>query len=104
MFLIHLSFKGTPKKRPSGSHIGTGPEFQEGVNKGKQSSTNCQNLDVEDLLIKALERNTNLLNAQLEDQKLKYQLEREQQKDRYDSLITVLTKMSDALEKIANKL
>lgn len=104
MLLIYLSFKGTARKRQAGPYSGTGPEFHEGVKKGKQSTTNCKDIDVEDLLIKALEKNTNLLNAQLENQKLKYQLDREQKKEQHDSLITALNKMTDALEKISNKL
>ncbi|KAL8497387.1 hypothetical protein ACS0TY_020905 [Phlomoides rotata] len=98
---FHKADWNQARKRQAGPHFGTGPE---GVKKGKQTSTDCQNIDVEDLLITALERNTNLLNSQLEDQKLKYQLDRDQQKDRHDSLITALTKMTDALEKIANKI
>lgn len=104
MLFIRLSFKDTGKKRQGGPHFWRGSEFQEGVKKRKQSSSDCQNIDVDDLLIKALERNTNLLNAQIEDQKLNCQFNREQQKDQHDSLIAALTKITDALEKIANKL
>ncbi|GFP89429.1 hypothetical protein PHJA_001086500 [Phtheirospermum japonicum] len=52
----------------------------------------------------ALERNTNLLNAQLEEQKMNCRLDREQKKEQYDSLMAALSKITDALEKIANKL
>ncbi|KAL2234510.1 UNVERIFIED_CONTAM: Trihelix transcription factor ASR3 [Sesamum indicum] len=91
------------KKRQEGPHFGAS-EFQEGLKRRRQSSNDCHNVDVEDLLIKAIERNTNLLNAQLEDQKLKCQVEREQQKEQHNSIIASLSKITDALEKIANKL
>ncbi|KAG9159246.1 hypothetical protein Leryth_023126 [Lithospermum erythrorhizon] len=55
-------------------------------------------------LIKALERNGNLLSSQLEVQNNRYQLEREQQKDHASNLVAVLSKVADALGKIADKL
>ncbi|KAK6153868.1 hypothetical protein DH2020_013507 [Rehmannia glutinosa] len=91
-------------KRQPGQRFSRGSEFQEGVKRRRQSSSDCENTDVDDLLIKVLERNTNLLNAQLEEQKSNRQLDREQQKDQHNSLMAALSKITDALEKIANKL
>ncbi|KAL0429673.1 UNVERIFIED_CONTAM: Trihelix transcription factor A [Sesamum radiatum] len=101
---FHQADPDQGKKRQEGPHYRGASEFQEGLKRRRQSSNDHHNVDVEDLLIKAIERNTNLLNAQLEDQKLKCQLDREQQKEQHNSIITSLSKITDALEKIANKL
>lgn len=101
--LIHLSFKGTAKKRHLDPHFRRDSEFHEGMKKRKQASSGPQNIDIENLLMKALERHNDLLSAQLEDQKLNFQLAREQHKDQHDRLNAALTKITDALEKIADK-
>ncbi|XP_012852597.1 PREDICTED: uncharacterized protein LOC105972206 [Erythranthe guttata] len=91
-------------KRQPGPHFNGGSDFQEGAKRRRQSSSDSRNSDVEDLLVKALERNTNLLNAHFDEQKLNFQLDRDRQNSQHDSLIAALTKVTDALEKIANKL
>ncbi|KAK4414073.1 Trihelix transcription factor A [Sesamum alatum] len=101
---FHQADPNQGKKRQEGPHFRRASEFQEGLKRRRQSSNDQYNVDVEDLLIKAIERNTNLLHAQVEEQKLNCQLEREQQKEQHDSIIASLSKITDALEKIANKL
>ncbi|KAG8379565.1 hypothetical protein BUALT_Bualt07G0102200 [Buddleja alternifolia] len=96
--------QGTGSKRPPSPQFCRDCEFQEGAKRRRQSSTGCQNINVDDQLIKALERNTSLLNERLEAQKVNYEMDREQQKEQHGSLITALNKINDALEKIANKL
>lgn len=102
--MINLSFKGTGKKRHLDPHFRRDSEFHEGMKKRKQTSSSPENIDVDNLLMKALERNNDLLSAQLEDQKLNFQLARELQKDQHDRLNAALTKITGALEKIADKL
>ncbi|KAK4410703.1 Trihelix transcription factor A [Sesamum angolense] len=84
---FHQADPNQGKKRQEGPHFRGASEFQEGLKRRRQSSIDHHNVDVEDLLMKAIERNTNLLNAQLEDQKLKCQLDREQQKEQHNSII-----------------
>ncbi|VVB01995.1 unnamed protein product [Arabis nemorensis] len=55
-------------------------------------------------LIEILERNGQLLAAQLEVQNSNLKLDREQRKDHSDSLVAVLNKLADAVAKIADKL
>ncbi|KAH6761513.1 hypothetical protein C2S52_018946 [Perilla frutescens var. hirtella] len=98
------SNQGTGKKRGLDSQFWRESEFQEGERKRKQSSSDRLNIDVGNLLIKALERNNDLLSAQLEDQKMHFQLAREQHKEQHDRINAALTKISGALEKIADKL
>lgn len=78
--------------------------FQEGVKRRRLSLDGCQDINLNHHLIKIIERNTNLLNAQLEAQRMNSQLEREQQKAYSDVLSSALSKISDALSRIADKL
>ncbi|ESQ51952.1 hypothetical protein EUTSA_v10016974mg [Eutrema salsugineum] len=55
-------------------------------------------------LIQILERNGQLLAAQLEVQNSNLKLDREQRKDHGDNLVAVLNKLADAVAKIADKL
>ncbi|CAN8315962.1 unnamed protein product [Cochlearia groenlandica] len=55
-------------------------------------------------LIEILERNGQLLAAQLEVQNSNLKLDREQRKDQGDNLVAVLSKLADAVAKIADKL
>ncbi|CAN6834483.1 unnamed protein product [Brassica oleracea] len=55
-------------------------------------------------LIQILERNGQLLAAQLEVQNTNLKLDREQRKDHGDNLVAVLNKLADAVAKIADKL
>lgn len=68
-------------------------EEEEGETKNMQSQ-----------LIEILERNGQLLAAQLEVQNLNLKLDREQRKDHGDSLVAVLNKLADAVAKIADKM
>ncbi|CAH8389362.1 unnamed protein product [Eruca vesicaria subsp. sativa] len=58
----------------------------------------------QDQLIEILERNGQLLAAQLEVQNTNLKLDREQRKDHGDNLVAVLNKLADAVAKIADKL
>ncbi|KAK4792073.1 hypothetical protein SAY86_022508 [Trapa natans] len=55
-------------------------------------------------LVDALERNGDLLVAQLEAQNKNSQLDRELRKDQANGLLTILNKLADALVRIADKL
>lgn len=55
-------------------------------------------------LIEVLERNSRMLAAQLEAQNVNNQLDREQRKDQTNGLLSVLSKVADALGRIADKL
>ena len=59
---------------------------------------------MQDQLIEVLERNGRMLSAQLEAQNTNFQLDREQRKDQGDCLVAVLSKLADALGRIADKL
>ncbi|KFK31014.1 hypothetical protein AALP_AA6G057200 [Arabis alpina] len=66
---------------------------------GKEETKSMQNQ-----LIEILERNGQLLAAQLEVQNINLKLDREQRKDHGDSLVAVLNKLADAVAKIADKM
>ncbi|CAA0806843.1 Homeodomain-like superfamily protein [Striga hermonthica] len=91
-------------KREQGRNFWEGSESQEGVKRRRPSSGDSQNTDMDNSLIKSLERTTNLLSAHLEEQKLSRQVEREQQKEQHGSLMAALGKIIDALGNIADKL
>ncbi|XP_041014344.1 trihelix transcription factor ASR3-like [Juglans microcarpa x Juglans regia] len=63
-----------------------------------------ETVSLQNQLIDVLERNGQMLTAQLEAQNENFHLDREQRKDDVNSLIGVLNKLSDALARIADKL
>ncbi|KAF8110254.1 hypothetical protein N665_0086s0090 [Sinapis alba] len=73
-----------------------GGEEEEEEGEGRKSMQNQ--------LIEILERNGQLLAAQLEVQNTNLKLDREQRKDHGDNLVAVLNKLADAVAKIADKL
>ncbi|XP_057767693.1 trihelix transcription factor ASR3-like [Salvia miltiorrhiza] len=91
------------KHQPSNANQATGKKNfwrdEDGVKKRKRV-----NNEVDSILINALERNNELLRAQLEDQKSNFQLAREEHKEQHERLVAALTKITGALEKIADKL
>eukprot|EP00268_Persea_americana_P010659 TRINITY_DN14347_c2_g2_i2.p1 TRINITY_DN14347_c2_g2~~TRINITY_DN14347_c2_g2_i2.p1 ORF type:complete len:326 (-),score=79.79 TRINITY_DN14347_c2_g2_i2:105-1082(-) len=60
--------------------------------------------NLQDQLIEVLEQNSRMLIAQIEAQNTNCQLDRDQRKDHSDSLVGVLGKLADALDRIADKL
>ncbi|KZV21771.1 trihelix transcription factor GT-2-like [Dorcoceras hygrometricum] len=95
---------GTENKRHSGPQFWQRSTYHEGAKRRRHTSSSCQNFNVETQLIKALEKNISLLNSQLQEQKIISQMDREQQKDCHNVLVTALAKLTDALEKIGDKL
>lgn len=51
-----------------------------------------------------MERNGNMLNAELEARNMNVQLDRKQCKEQSESLVAALNKIGDALVRIADKL
>ena len=72
--------------------------------KRRLSSDESEDPDLEDRLIKVLGRNMSMLNSQLQAQNINCQLDREQRNDHNDSLARALSKLTDAIVKIADKL
>lgn len=64
----------------------------------------CVETNMEEQLINVLERNSKMLNAQLEAQNVNSQLDRDQRKDHANSLVAALSKLTDAIVRIADKL
>ncbi|EOA27535.1 hypothetical protein CARUB_v10023675mg [Capsella rubella] len=100
------------EKHPEGANVEGGSTSQE-ERKRKRTSTNEKEEEedgegetkkMQNQLIEILERNGQLLAAQLEVQNLNLKLDREQRKDHGDSLVAVLNKLADAVTKIADKL
>ena len=60
--------------------------------------------DLEDQLINVLEENIKMLSAQIQAENTNYELDRNRRKDQNDSFIKVLHKLTNAVEKIADKL
>ncbi|XP_021716598.1 trihelix transcription factor ASR3-like [Chenopodium quinoa] len=65
-----------------------------------ECTTNCSEAQI----LKVLEENNRLLNAQLESHNKNCQLEREQRKQNNNELMSTLSKLTDVLSKIAEKL
>ncbi|KAF8408348.1 hypothetical protein HHK36_007497 [Tetracentron sinense] len=61
-------------------------------------------IQIKDQLIGVLKRNNRMLNTQLKALNINCQLDRDQQKDHTDSLVSVLSKLAYALRRIADKL
>ncbi|CAK9177490.1 unnamed protein product [Ilex paraguariensis] len=83
----------------------SGTTSQEGWKRRRRTSPNeCQDNNLENHLIKVLENNGNMLSAQLEAQNINCKLDRDQLKKNNDNLLAALTKVTDALVRIAEKL
>ncbi|KAK3183247.1 hypothetical protein Dsin_030533 [Dipteronia sinensis] len=63
-----------------------------------------EDTNMEDQLIKVLQKNSSMLTAQLEAQNINSQLDRDQRKEQSVSLAAAINNLTDALVKIANKL
>lgn len=60
--------------------------------------------EIKSQLFALLENNSRVLAAHVQSQNLNSQLDRDQRKEHAESLVAVLGKLADALEKIANRL
>lgn len=60
--------------------------------------------NLEDRLVKVLERNASSFNAHLEAQNMNHKLDRDQQRYQNENLVAALDKIAGALTKIADKL
>lgn len=98
------SNQGPSKGKQPGSHFWTRRVFQEGVKRRRLSLDKCEDFNLGHHLIKVLERNNRVLNAQLEAQRMNSQLDREQQKAHTDILSSALSKICNAFSRIADKL
>ncbi|KAK2974183.1 hypothetical protein RJ640_021474 [Escallonia rubra] len=98
-----VPISGTTNDKQPGSHFCKQYVSQESC-KRRRVSTDGSRDNLEGQLIKVLEKNTSMLNSQLEAQQMNCQLERDQQKDHNDSLVAALNKITDALTRIADKL
>ncbi|XP_042500077.1 trihelix transcription factor ASR3 isoform X2 [Macadamia integrifolia] len=81
-----------------------GSTSQEGRKRRRLSTDVGSEATLPDQLIEVLERNSKMLASQLEVQNMNCQLDRDQRKDHADSLVSVLSKLADALGRIADKL
>lgn len=55
-------------------------------------------------LLEVFEQNGRMVSKQLESQNTNFQVDREQRRDHVNSLVVVLSKLADALGRIADKL
>ncbi|WMV25014.1 hypothetical protein MTR67_018399 [Solanum verrucosum] len=94
---------GTSQPTTREPDIGSGQEGR----KRKKSESDADDEEarsVQHHLVRALERNGKLVSSQLEAQNMQFEQDREQRKDHVDNLVAVLTKLADALGRIADKL
>ncbi|KAL7161946.1 hypothetical protein ACSBR2_042427 [Camellia fascicularis] len=99
-----MPISGVTKQKQQASNFWRGSLSQEGRKRRRLALDGCEDTNLEERFIKVLEKNSNMLNAQLEAQNINYQLDREQRKEQNDSLVGALSKITDALGMIANKL
>ncbi|XP_051119638.1 trihelix transcription factor ASR3-like [Andrographis paniculata] len=97
---FHQMDSDQEEKRQPSPQYWRGSEFQNGAKRSRPSSSNFQNIDMNEQMIRALERNNTLLDQHLEHEKLN----REQQKEQHDNLVASLNKITEILGKIADKL
>lgn len=103
---LFFEFEGRVKeKNPEAVNTEAGSTSQ-GEKKRKRTSDGEEEetKKMQNQLIEILERNGQLLAAQLEVQNTNFKLDREQRKDHSDNLVAVLNKLADAVAKIAEKL
>ncbi|CAN4114275.1 unnamed protein product [Withania somnifera] len=79
--------------------------IQEGRKRKRNGSdTDEEASNLQHHLVRALDRNSEMVSSQLEAQNMHFQQDREQRKDHVDNLVAVLNKLADALGRIADKL
>ncbi|CAN6471866.1 unnamed protein product [Victoria cruziana] len=93
-----------PPEQQTTMNAEKGSTSQAGQKRKQPLSEDDGETNVQDRLIKILEKNSRMLTAQLEAQNVNSQLDRNERKDHSDSLVEVLGKLADALGRIADKL
>ncbi|KAJ9676506.1 hypothetical protein PVL29_021835 [Vitis rotundifolia] len=96
--------QGKQKGKQPCSDAWTGSMSEERWKRRRVSVDECAETNMEEQLIKVLERNSKMLTAQLEAQNVNSQLDRDQRKDHANSLVAALSKLTDAIVRIADKL
>ncbi|KAJ4959852.1 hypothetical protein NE237_019762 [Protea cynaroides] len=97
--------QGTTNEKQPTVNPEKGSTSQEEGRKRRRLSTDVgSETTLQDQLVEVLERNSRMLVSQLEAQNINCQLDRDQRKDHADSLVSVLSKLADALGRIADKL
>ncbi|XP_021719077.1 trihelix transcription factor ASR3-like [Chenopodium quinoa] len=105
----HQAFQKKNKSSNQDTSKESRPNFsnEDSQGKGKRqrlSTDECKANCSEEQLLKVLEENNRLLNAQLESHNKNCQLEREQRKQNNNELMSTLSNLTDVLSKIAEKL
>ncbi|KAF5181505.1 Trihelix transcription factor asr3 [Thalictrum thalictroides] len=95
--------QGTTSERQNASYAEKESLLRDGK-KRKRCPSEDGETRMQDQLIKVLERNSKMLTTHLETQNINCALDRDLRKDQANSLVTVLSKLADALGKIADKL
>ncbi|KAL6182699.1 hypothetical protein ACLB2K_044112 [Fragaria x ananassa] len=90
-------------KRGLGSDTRRGCVSQEKQKQRRLSRDGCED-NCTDQLIRVMERNSKMMTAQLEAHNKNSQLEREQNKEHNNNLLTAIKNVTDALVRIADKL
>ncbi|XP_059641202.1 trihelix transcription factor ASR3-like isoform X2 [Cornus florida] len=96
--------QGTAKGKQSTTNFCRGSMSHEGWKRRRLSFDGCSDTNLEGQLTEVLERNSDMLNAQLEAHNTNCQLDMKQRRDHNDSLVAALSKITDALVRIADKL
>ncbi|XP_072950612.1 trihelix transcription factor ASR3 [Typha angustifolia] len=95
---------GTSKDKQPAYNLEKDSPSQEGQKRRRTSQEGVGETELQSQLIEVLERNSRMLTAQLEAQNMNCQLDRDQRKEQANSLLGVLSKLADALGRIADKL
>nr|XP_017256610.1 PREDICTED: trihelix transcription factor ASR3-like [Daucus carota subsp. sativus] len=96
--------QGTSKEQQAGSCYWKEFQSQEGCKRRRMSRVESRDGNLEDRLVKVLERNASSFNAHLEAQNMNHKLDRDQQRYQNENLVAALDKIAGALTKIADKL
>ncbi|PIA32804.1 hypothetical protein AQUCO_04300021v1 [Aquilegia coerulea] len=95
--------QGTTSEMQNASNAEKESLFQEGRKRRRFPSEDGDG-HIQSQLIKVLEKNNKMLTTHLEKQNINCELDRDLRKDQANSLVTVLSKLADALGRIADKL
>ncbi|KAF6169661.1 hypothetical protein GIB67_004053 [Kingdonia uniflora] len=96
--------QGLANEKQHAVNLEKGSTSQNERKRKRSLSDEDENSTLQEQMFKLLEKNSDMLTAHLEAQKTNSELDREQRKDQGASLVEVLSKLAEALVKIAEKL
>lgn len=102
--LIGFTLIGTPNEQQPALNPEKGSTSRDGKKRKRVSPEGGGVTNLQGQLIEIVEQNSRMMKTQFEAMNINCQLDRDQRKDHTESLIGVLSRLADALGRIADKL